>query len=221
MRRSRLSVAGILTSLAAQSTFALPPDSATYGVLAQTIATAGTLVAGSGALALCWKGRFNWEPAEEDVPRSAQKFGGLVISVLIAIMWYRFTKQSSLKPDDLISLSIGFGAIGLVALVVYSLLVGVLIYEKIYVVSGTQTAQQKIIGGLWLTEAARTALKSGSPRPGTVSELFAGAAYKEDLVWPRVSRALAKICFQLAYIVLIACGTCALTAVSLLVASSI
>jgi hypothetical protein len=191
-----------------------------YGVLAQTVATAGSLIAAAAALSLCWKGRFAWEPAEQDVPRSAQKFGGLMIAVLIAIMWYRFTKQKRLTDDDLILLSIIFGAISLVALVSYGILIGVYVYLKVVVVSGTTTANQKIIGGFWLTPAARSSLRSGDPRPGTIGVLFAGAAYDEDLVWSRISRALAKGCFQLAYVALIAGGTCALAAISLLIASA-
>jgi len=33
-------------------------DVSKFGVLAQTVASAGTLIAAAGALALCWKGRF-------------------------------------------------------------------------------------------------------------------------------------------------------------------
>ena len=62
---------------------------------------------------------------------------------------------------------------------------------------------------------------SGDPRPLSVGDLFKGAAFNADYVWPRLSRSLAKVSFQLAYIGLVAGGTCALAAVSLLVASSI
>jgi hypothetical protein len=192
-----------------------------YGVLAQVVAAAGTLIAAGGALALCWKGRFNWEPVEEDIPKAAQKFGGLVIAVAIAVLWYRFTQQHLLAADDLMWLADKFALGGLAALVLYGLLVGVLVYEKTVVVKGRQTAEKKVIGGFWLTAAAKQALVSGDPRPLSVGDLFKGAAFNADYVWPRLSRSLAKVSFQLAYIGLVAGGTCALAAVSLLVASSI
>lgn len=215
---------GILASLSLATQAAMGEGAAqapSYGVLAQTVATAGTLIASAGALALCWKGRFRWEPTEEDIPRSAQKFGGLLIAVAIATIWYRFTQQHLLTADSLISLAIIFAGTGLIGLITYSLLVGVLVYEKTIVASGTLTVTQKIIGGFWLTAGARQALISGDPRPLSVSDLYKGAAYNPDYVWPRMSRALAKVSFQLAYIVLVAGGTCALAAISLLVSSSI
>jgi hypothetical protein len=194
---------------------------ADYGVLAQTVATAGTLIASAGALLLCWKGRFSWEPAEEDVPRSAQKFGGLIVAVLNAIIWYRFVRQQLLTPDDLIRLSGFFVAVGLIAMLIYSVLVGVFVYEKIVVVGGTETGRIKIIGGFWLTDGARQSLTGGDPRPLSVGDLFKGAAYEPDYVWSRISRALAKVSFQVSYIVLVAAGTCALTSISLLISREV
>lgn len=205
---------------------------ANYGVMGGTVAAAAALIAAGGALALCWKGRFNWEPVEEDVPRSAQKFGGLLTAIAIGIIWYRFTQQHTLIPNDLIAVSTYLGIFGLAALLCYSLLIGVLVFE-VEVVSGEkQTTPKKIIGGFWLTAAARRALDRPPSTPASTSEpfipeapttvalLLKGAAYNVDLVWPKFSRALAKISFQLAYIALVACGTCALTAISLLVASA-
>lgn len=208
----------LATQVAAVEGVAQAPS---YGVLAQTVATAGTLIASGGALALCWKGRFPWEPVEEDIPRSAQKFGGLIIAIVIATIWYRSTQQHLLSSDDLIGLAIVFSGAGLVGLIIYSLLVGVLVYEKTVVVSGTIPTTQKIIGGFWLTAGARQSLHSGTPRPLSVSDLYKGAAFNADYVWPRISRALAKVSFQLTYIVLVAGGTCALAAISLLISSSI
>ena len=193
---------------------------ASYGVLAQAVAAAGTLIAAAGALTLCWKGRFNWEPAEEDVPRSAQKFGGLVIAIIIAAMWYRFAKQRSISPDELLSFAVGFAGLGVAGLIVYSLLVGVYVYNKTIALGGRKTGITRVVGGFWLTGDARVALRSGDPRPRSVAELFKGSGYDPDLVWPRFSRALAKICFQLSYILLVAGGTCALSAVALVIASA-
>ena len=54
--------------------------------------------------------------------------------------------------------------------------------------------------------------------PETVNDLLAGLQYKIDSVWSKLSRGLAKAAFQLAYIALVGCGTCALTTASILLA---
>ncbi len=193
---------------------------ASYGVLAQAVAAAGALISAAGALTLCWKGRFNWEPAEEDVPRSAQKFGGLIIAIVIATMWYRFARQQSISADELIALAVGSAALGVGGLIVYSLLVGVFVYDKIVAMGGRKTGTSKMVGGFWLTADARASLKSGNPRPRSIAELFKGSGYDADLVWPRLSRALVKLSFQVSYVLLVAGGTCALAAVALVMAAS-
>lgn len=217
----------LVVVMATMQTFAVAataPEGASsptnYGVLAQTVAAAGTLIAAAGALALTWKGRYGWEPAEEDIPRAAQKFGGLIIAIIIAAMWFKFARQQVLGVDDLFDLAIIFALVGFFGLVVYGLLVGVLVYEKVVALPGNATDVTKVIGGYWLTAAAREALVSGDPRPHSVADVFKGAAYDPDHVWPRISRALAKVSFQIAYILLVAGGTCALSAVALLVASA-
>jgi hypothetical protein len=194
---------------------------ASYGVLATTVATAGTILAGSAALALTWKGRFRWEPIEEDIPRAARQVGGLLTAILIAILWYLFSFEHRLSAHDLIRLSIIFALVGLASMIVYGLLVGVLVYDKEIAISSNKTANVKIIGGFWLTQRAKKELRSGKPRPGSIVDLLRGAAYNADLVWPRFSRALAKTSFQLAYITLVGSGTCALACTSLLVASTV
>ncbi len=193
---------------------------ASYGVLAQIVATGGSLIAAAAALALTWKGRFHWEPVEEDIPKGAQKIGGLLIAIVITILWYRSHFEGSMDGNALIQLALLFGFSGLAALIVYTLLVGVLVYEKQIAITRNATKSVKVIGGFWLTRQATEALRSGDPRPHSIRDLFIGAQYNEDLVWPRFSRSLAKACFQLAYIALVGLGTSALAAISLLVAST-
>lgn len=202
------------TELAASA----PAEStSTTGVFASAVAAAGSLIAAGAAFSLCWKGRFDWEPAEEDIPRGSQKVGGLLIGIVIAILWYKFSQQRALAADDLVAISVYCGILALAFLLVYSVLIGVLVYVKVVPAGpNNQTRETKIIGGLWLTSAARVALKSG---PLTVALVYRGSGQDEDLVWPRISRAFSKTLFQLAYIGLVAGGTCALAAISLLIAS--
>ena len=51
----------------------------------------------------------------------------------------------------------------------------------------------------------------------TTQEFFRGVAYDPDHVWTRPSRAFAKMTFNVGYIGLVACGTVALTAASILI----
>lgn len=110
------------------------------------------------------------------------------------------------------------GALALVCLGVYGYLVGVLTYSKVVGESAAhQPVAKKVIGGFRLTDQAKAALRNNTV---TVQKLFAGAAYDEDTVWTRPSRALAKLCFQFAYIGLIGTGTPALAAAAILVTSA-
>lgn len=198
-----------------------------FGALSETVATAGTLIAAVGAFMLCWKGPFNWEPAEEDLPRSAQKVGSLLIGIAIAIIWFRF-KNHTLTSDDLQTLSMVLGVGVLIAFIVYGLLVSVYVYDIVRSANINQVRIIKIIGGLWVTPQARRLMAGQSPAnipqgvtippPETINDLLAGLQYKIDSVWSRPSRGLAKAAFQLAYIALVGCGTCALTTASILLA---
>ncbi|MEW7849662.1 hypothetical protein AB2N08_13260 [Massilia aurea] len=198
-----------------------------FGALSETVAAAGTLIAAVGAVMLCWKGPFDWEPAEEDLPRSAQKVCSLLIGIAIAIIWFRF-KNHTLTPDDLQTFSMALGAGVLIAFIVYSLLVSVYVYDIDRSASTNRTRIIKIIGGFWLTPRARRLMAGHPPAnippgvtipsPQTINDLLAGHQYKIDSVWSRLSRGLAKAAFQLAYIALVGCGTCALTTASILLA---
>lgn len=227
--RSALASAFLTHCMIASATNAAPASH--FGVLSQSVATGGTLIAAAGALSLCWKGRFNWEPVEEDVPRASQRVAGLLIAIAIAIVWYRFSRRT-LYPDDLMVLSAALGAGTMLALLCYGLLVGVLVYDKKVGAGGKETRIVKIIGGFRLTPMARMALSPGElpvftpgkppvHKASTIADLLKGAGNDPDRVWTRLSRALAKVVFQLAYVTLVGCGTCALATISMLLATSI
>lgn len=207
-----------LAQLAASAADGAASAASSTGVFASAVATAGSLIAAATAFTLCWKGRFNWEPAEQDVPRASQKVCGLLIGIAIAIMWYRFTRLHTLLADDLTSYSVYFGIAALAFLLIYSLLIGIYVYSKLVVVDpDNHVGETKVIGGLWLTDHAKAVLRSG---PLTIALVFKGSGYNEDLVWSRISRGLAKLLFQLGYVGLVGAGTCALASISLLIAST-
>ncbi len=193
----------------------MEPES--YGVLAQAVAVAGSLVSATTAIRLTWKGRFSWEPVEEDIPKGAQKIGGLLTSVCIALLWYSFFFIKSITDSAMIKVAALTGSGAFAALVIYSILVAVFVYDKEVVVGKNKTDKTKIIGGFWLTGIAKDALLKNPTI--TIPEVFKGAKYDPDKVWPRFSRALTKVSFQISYVALVGLGTLALSAASLLVAS--
>jgi hypothetical protein len=213
----------VLSAMAGNAT------AADYGPMTETVATAGMLLAVGSALRLCWKGRFSWEPAEEDVPRSAQRVGGLLIALFIGILWYRF-KKGGMPADDLVTFGVSLGVVTLIAMLCYSFLVGTHVYEIKIGAGGRSTRPLKIIGGFWLTAAAKAALAPGDPpllapngprgpKAMTINDLLKGGGQQDlERVWSRQSRSVAKMAFQLAYIALVGFGTCALYAVALLLA---
>jgi len=191
-----------------------------YGVFANLVADAGSLVAVAGAIGLAWKKRSAWEPVEEDIPNAAQHVGGLFAAVAIAVFWYQVTMSGVLNGHDLIEYMEGLSAATLFGFVIYSLLVATFVYEKPVAVSAKAAKSIKIIGGFWLTNEAKRCLVSGDPKPSTIQDLVLGCA-NVDQVWPRISRALAKMSFTLSYICLTACGTCLLACAALLMSVKI
>jgi hypothetical protein len=192
---------------------------ADYGVFAQTVAAGGTIAATAAALRLTFKGRARWEPAEEDIPRGAQKVCGLLICVFIATIWYKFMISKTLSADRLITLAWSCAGGALASLLGYGILVGVYVYYREVATSPRRTRQINIIGGFWLTPEGRRSYRANAPL--SKQNLLKGAAYDPDLVWPRISRALARQSFLVAYIALVGFGTLAFTAASMLIASAI
>jgi hypothetical protein len=185
-----------------------------FGPLAGVVKNAGVLLSAAGAVALAWKRRARWEPAEEDVPQGAQRLGGLVGAIGIGTMWTTCNSAEHLPTLRTLSWALGLGA--LASFLVYGYLVGTMTYEKVVIV-GNKTISRKIIGGFWLTELAMQTLQQrrSERRPLTIQQLFKGSPYDEDKVWSRQGRALAKQCFLMSYLGVTVCGTMALAAVSI------
>lgn len=189
-----------------------------YGILADLVSGAGSLLAAGGALRLGWRGRLkNWEPSEEDIDRGPQRVGSLLVVVAIAILW---TQTRGLEHLHFLNtLAISLLAVTVIALIIYGILTGVFTYDRVIYVSG-HTQIKKIVGGFWLTEEARHAKKRARnedpPRFLKEQDLLKGAAYDADSVWPRLSRSLAKSAFVVFYIMLTASGTIALACASII-----
>jgi hypothetical protein len=188
-----------------------------YGALSSLVSGAGTLIAAAGALALGFRGRAKWEPSEQDVDRGPQKVGGLLIAVTIAVLW---TQTRNLESLPFLTRT-AFILVGstVAALIVYGILISVFSYDR-STAPGGEIVKEKIIGGFWLTKAAKNARDNAAnanpPVTLTPQELLHGAGNDPDKVWPRLSRALAKAAFVIFYLALTASGTIALTCASII-----
>jgi hypothetical protein len=187
-----------------------------YGVFAKIVAVSGTILAAGSAIGLGWRRRAKWEPIEQDVPAGPQKVGSLVSAVSIALL---FAFLNDLKYARTLGTTAAWCLGGtIVALVVYTLLFSI-VYEKEAIAAGAQppkTVRVKVIGGTWLTPVARA--KLGFDGAETIQDLYDGAAYNKDRVWPKIAQQLAQALFILAYLGLVCAGTIALACASILVA---
>ncbi|MDP9239545.1 MAG: hypothetical protein M3O55_02755 [Actinomycetota bacterium] len=177
-----------------------------YGPLKDVVAAAGAIIAAGTAIRLSWKGRAHWEPSGQDTPAGAQKVGGLVAGVLIALMWVSWRDAAHI--DTLNRTVILLLGATLVCFLLYGFLVGGQTYELVK----NEGPPEKVIGGFWLTRVAK---KSKAEHNVTTQELLEGAAYDPEKLWSRPSRQLAKAGFQLGYLGLTICGTLALAAAAI------
>ena len=179
-----------------------------YGALTGLVQAAGILISAALALGLTWRRRARWEPSEQDIPKGAERVGGLVTAVLTAVLWTQMKDQASMA--SLTELAMWGTAVTVVALLMYGYLVRVYTYE-IDESTATATKRRKIIGCFTLTPRAKNLTKEH-----TIQEILEGAAYDPDKVWTRESKALAGQSFVASYLVLTVAGTSALTAASMI-----
>jgi hypothetical protein len=181
----------------------MPQD---YGPLAGLVGTVGSIVAAAGAIALAWRGRSRWEPSETDIANGPQRVGGLLTTVLIVVLWV-LTRGGGGSLTILSALAIGLAVVAVVALLGYGFVTSTQTYDDLKLA-------RKIIGGFRIVPAARRDIKK---KELTVQQYFSGAGYDPDEVWPRGSRASAKLLFVLLYLLLTVSGGVAVAASAILV----
>jgi hypothetical protein len=186
-----------------------------YGVFTDIVTMSGFLISATSAIALTWKRRAKWEPSEEDLPKGIQKLGGLLGAGGLAVLFARYDTPAAAPALLAVSLWVTLVVVG--SFVIYGMLVSIFTYKKLVSRSKNTFEESKIIGGFWLKPAARAQYKDNV----TIQMLYAGAAYDEDKVWPRLARALAKQSFNLAYLGITVGGTTALATFALLVRAEI
>lgn len=185
-----------------------------YGTLTSLVKVIGAMMSSGVAIGLAWRGRTNWEPAEEDVSRGPQKVAALLTTVSISLLW-ALRADTTFIPS-LTRFAVSNAIVCLIALIVYGILIGTFTYSASLVTASGQRAKVKIIGGLWLLRGLRAQLSTSTPSK-TIQEYLDGTGGDPDHVWAKFSRALAKATFVLAYIALTFCGTLALAAAGIIV----
>jgi hypothetical protein len=191
---------------------------ANYGVLAEVVATSGSLMAATGAIGLAWRGKAvpNWNPADEEVPDGAQKVAGVLSAAVIAYLWAAL--RSPAKSSTLDLLLIIFGVLTVVSLLGYSFVKGTQTLHATKVKPDGKTEQVDIIGGFKLRPKA---LELRDNEDKTVQEILQGALYDPDKVWTRTSRQLAKTAVLIGYMGLLIFGTLLLAAAALRIGAAL
>jgi hypothetical protein len=176
-----------------------------YGPLKEVVTAGGSIIAAGGALFAAWRGRATFEPSAEDLPQGAQKVGGLLASLAIALMWVSW--RDGRHNGSLVTTAIALGVLTFVFLIVYASLIGLMTY-KVIEIDGSET---RVVGGFWLCTAAKEKKQAGE----TTQEILEGGAYDVEKLWSRGSRQLAKLAFITGYLGLAICGTVALAAAAI------
>lgn len=184
------------------------------GTLEPVVRGAGWLVSAVAAIGLGWRGRTNWEPADETISRGAAKVSGLLAAIGLALLWSQLADAEH-KPT-LVLLTVALAFLCLLSLLGYGYVIGTKVFDKEETTGSGASRMVKVVGGFRMTPAATSAL---AQRPNlTVQELFKGAAYDPDKVWTRGSREAAKQALVIGYIGLTMCGTLALSSAAILIA---
>jgi hypothetical protein len=180
-----------------------------YGPLAGVVGTVGAILSAGGAITLAWKRGADWLPPEDDVPKGPARVAGVLTTIAIAAMWLETGR--GLDARDLERISGISAATTVLSLLAYVFLMSVFVYQRRVINQSGQEESRRLIGGFLLTSAARTGLQQAT----TVQRLLDGAGNDPDLVWTRASRAMAKICFIVAFLGLQVSGSLAVSAIAL------
>lgn len=183
-----------------------------YGTLTSLVKVVGALTSATVAVGLAWRGRTQWEPAEQDISKGPQKVSGLMTTVVISLLWA--LKSESGDIPYLTRTAVLCTCFCFAALIIYGLLISIFIYEGRSKNNAGVCVPMKIIGGFQLLPAARSRLQDSKK---TIQEHFAEVDYLPDRVWGRVSRSFSKATFVVAYIILTFSGTVGLSAAGIIV----
>ena len=181
---------------------------ANYGVLTDTVAISGSLIAAASAIAFAWMDRARWLPPEESVPRATAKVSALICAVIIGILYAERMR---------IGLALmAWIAVVCLLVVVASLILSIYMNTKYtYFRSNTKRSSEvRMLGGSRLTNEAEGISRT---KQLVGQQLFENANFRSELVWTPQSRAYVMIIATLVYILLQAGGSIALAATALVI----
>ncbi|WKA27502.1 hypothetical protein [Bradyrhizobium roseum] len=178
-----------------------------FGVFANLVAIAGSLAAAAAAISLAFLKQANWRPPEEAIPAAVPRMSALISMIFIAMIY--------VFGVDLGRIGLGILAGGLLFLALFFLAIAIHINTAFSFYYPNRKKENRKLGGDTLTDEAQE-IKREKRIPE--QQLFEDAQGSKDLVWTRASQSRVQIKAVLSFIGLIAFGTCALAAASMLVA---
>lgn len=180
-----------------------------YGPFAATVGYAGAIIAAATAMFAVWAGKMEkWRPPEEDIPGGGRAIILLLCGVGVVLQWY-FASPETVNYTLIIT---GILAImALTSFLRYSNLIGTYTYCKKIPINNNSTRDVRVLGGQKLLEAAE---KKRVRQGIDVQTLFAGAAYRPDLLWSKESQQWVKQRVLLFFIATLVFGTSTLTGAS-------
>ena len=184
---------------------------ANYGPLQNVVSGATTVLAAVGALRLAFGGRANWQPPDQEYPKLLDQVALTIAASAVVVLWI---SARSIPPPSWLGAAAVASSVGVLVFgLIYIVSTATLIYER----EELGERPQRIIGGFVLTAEAQAARKA---RHVTVQQLFKGAGYDRDTIWPRWSQALGKATLALSYVLLTATGTVAVATLGILIAAA-
>jgi hypothetical protein len=159
------------------------------------------------AISLSWRRGGKWIPYQEDLPKAAERIGGVLTAVAVALLWALY--NSWVAVPFLTRTALMTAAAAVVAFLIYAFLVALQTYQK-DVSTSTSERFVKIVGGFTLTPAAKRKRKTQN-----IQAMFKDAAYDPDAIWERPGRALAQGLFALFFIAMTFSATVALSSAAM------
>jgi len=190
-----------------------------YGPLAQLVAISGNLGAAVFAVYTTWAGRTFWEPRVENLEKAPRRITGAMCIVGIAILF--FGARKSFGFTTFVYLSSGLAIAALTFFLMDLFLRKITIFK-------CDDQDLGIIGGFWITPAAKKVLAGESSHllpsqapPAGLQDFYCNSGRQPDRIWSRASQALALTTITAIYCFWTGAATLAVSTAALLVERAI
>lgn len=172
----------------------------------------GALIAAVYAIwTLLWRKKV-WETPQNILPSTIRGLLAAVLGIGMVYFWLTTTPETI---NYTMKISITFVIIAVVSFIFYYAFIRSYSYDKVVAKENNQTENVTILGGLWLTEEAKKAMKK--KKITDIKELFKGSAYNVDRLWSRLSQESLKAIIVIFYLLIVIGGTLGLSATGFIV----